>query len=279
MNNVTVLINTLNEEKNIKNCLETVKWADEIIIVDMYSDDRTVEIAREYTDKIYMHERLGYADPARQFALDQATNDWILFVDADELVPVELKNKLLEIAQLNEYDAVRTPHRNFFFGKEMKGAGWGPHQDTHIRFFKRNKMTYTGTVHNFAQLDKTAKVFIVSDPNLGFIHFGMKTIEQYLEKLNRYTTLEAINDYKGKVKFSIVKTLLKSSREFMIRYFFQQGYKDGFYGLALSLFMFMYRIVVDTKLFLMYRFEGNEPSQKIQTYYDNLSKKEAEKYE
>ena len=85
---ISILIHTLNEERNIRNCLETVKWADEIIIIDMYSDDRTVEITKEYTDKIFYHERMGYADPARQFGLEKATHEWVLQVDADELVPL-----------------------------------------------------------------------------------------------------------------------------------------------------------------------------------------------
>ncbi len=88
---ISVLINTFNEERNIKNCLESVSWADEIIIVDMYSDDKTVDIAKNYTDKIYYFERMGYADPARQFALKKATHEWVLIVDADEMVPLELR--------------------------------------------------------------------------------------------------------------------------------------------------------------------------------------------
>ena len=96
---VSVLIHTLNEERNIRNCLETVIWAEEIIVVDMYSDDKTVEIAREYTDKIFYFERVGYVEPARKFALERATKPWILVVDADELVPRKLYEKLKEVTE------------------------------------------------------------------------------------------------------------------------------------------------------------------------------------
>ena len=88
---ISVSINTFNEERNIKNCLESVKWADEIVIVDMYSTDKTVKIAKEYTDKIFYFENLGYADPAREFARNKTTNEWILDIDADEVDSKKIK--------------------------------------------------------------------------------------------------------------------------------------------------------------------------------------------
>jgi len=135
---VSVLVHTLNEEKNIRNCLETVKWADEIIIVDMYSDDKTTEIASEYTDKIFYHERMGYADPARQFGLEKASNEWILILDADELVPLKLKKRLETIIEEDLGDIISIPRNNYFFGKVMRHTGWGPLQDTLHRFSRKN---------------------------------------------------------------------------------------------------------------------------------------------
>ena len=123
--NISVLINTFNEEKNIENCLKAVKWADEIIIVDMYSDDKTVEIASKYTDKIFYFKRMRYADPARQFALKNASYDWILVVDADELVPLKLKNKILEISIKNLGDVVYIPRSNYFAGEKNQWNGNG----------------------------------------------------------------------------------------------------------------------------------------------------------
>ncbi len=91
---VSVLVHTLNEEKNIRHCLETVKWASEIVIIDMYSDDKTTEIASEYTDKIFYHERMDFADPARDSsAWKKASNRWVLILDADEMVPFRLKER------------------------------------------------------------------------------------------------------------------------------------------------------------------------------------------
>ncbi|MCD6364169.1 MAG: glycosyltransferase family 2 protein [Synergistetes bacterium] len=119
---ISAIVHTFNEEHNIRNCLESVKWADEIVIIDMYSEDKTVEIAREYTDKIYFFERKGYADPARQFGIDQASCKWILIVDADEMIPKRLSQRLKEIAEKDEADVVYIPRRNFLFGKPLKGG-------------------------------------------------------------------------------------------------------------------------------------------------------------
>ena len=117
-NGISVIINTLNEEKNIKNCLESVKWADEILLVDMYSEDRTVEIAKKYTDQILYHEKLGYVEPARIFALENATNEWIVVIDADELIPKKLKKRIVHIVEDDLADIVKIPHNNYFFGKK-----------------------------------------------------------------------------------------------------------------------------------------------------------------
>lgn len=276
--NISVLINTFNEEKNIRNCLESVKWANEIIIVDMYSDDRTVEIAREYTDKIYMHKRMGYADPARQFALEKASNEWILVVDADEIVPIELRNRLIEIAESGKYDAVLIPHINYFFGYKMKGTGWGPLQDMHVRFFRKNKVSYTDRVHAFTQLDPSARVFKINDENCGFVHFGMDSLEQYLEKFNRYTTIEAINDFDEGKKFSLLKVLYQSFMEVFKRLIYQKAYKDGLQGIVLVFLMVLYRIVAGFKLYLMYKYNEKNTKQKVRNIYQKIAEEVIDEY-
>lgn len=276
---ISVLINTLNEEKNIRNCLECVSWADEIVVVDMHSDDKTVEIAKEYTDRIFMHERLGYADPARKFALEQATGDWILVVDADELVPVTLRDSLVEIVKTSQYDAVSIPHRNYFFGHPMKGSGWGPLQDMHIRFFKKEMMTYSDRVHAFAQLNKDARVFQLLDDRCAFIHFNYLDVEHFLDKLNRYTTIEAENALVAGEAFSAVKLFPKIAKEFIIRYVRLKGYKDGFQGLAMCLMMAFYRLSSALKLSIMERYNKQSDVRKpITAYYHQVAQEEIAKY-
>jgi glycosyltransferase involved in cell wall biosynthesis len=138
---LSVAIIAGNEEKKIGDCLESVKWADEIIVVDSGSTDRTVEIAKRYTDKVFIRKWEGYA-PQKQFAIDQATCDWILSLDADERVSPELKDEILKILESEtEFDGFYIPRRNFFLGKWIKSCGWYPNYQ--LRLFKKGKAKVT----------------------------------------------------------------------------------------------------------------------------------------
>ncbi|VBB09312.1 nucleotide-diphospho-sugar transferases [Lucifera butyrica] len=268
---ISVIIHTFNEEKNIRNCLECVKWADEIIVVDMYSDDKTIEIAQGYTDKIFMYERSGYADPARKFALEQASSEWILVVDADELVPMKLQRVLIDIAESDKYDAVLIPHLNYFFGYPMKGTGWGPLQDMHIRFFKKQYMYYSDKVHDFAHLSKDARLFRLLDKDCAFVHFNFLTVEHYIEKFNRYTTIEAQGKYKHDIPFDLKKIVISSAKEFIRRFLFCKGYSDGFRGLSLSLLMVTYQLVINLKLKIMYECSNLNYDEVIRLKYNKIA--------
>jgi glycosyltransferase involved in cell wall biosynthesis len=267
---ISVIVNTLNEEANIRNCLESVKWADEIIVVDMYSDDRTREIAAEYTSKVFLHERMGYVEPARQFALEKATNEWILVVDADELVPLFLRNRLVEIVKENLHDAVIIPRANYFFGKRLIGAGWGASQDLQTRFYRKSVINYGTRIHNFGSLQSNARIITIED-NISFIHFNYKDYEHFIDKLNRYTTIEAKNDYEDGKSIKFSRLLYISAKEFLSRYFKFKGYKDGVEGFTLSLLMAIYRLTAGMKLLLMKRYMTTESTTKIIEEYQKVA--------
>ena len=127
MARLSVIVITYNEEQNIEDCLRSVCWADEIIVVDAYSQDRTVELARKYTDRVYQRERAGYA-PAKQFALGQATGDWVLWIDADERVTPELATQIREAVSRNPnpFSGYYLPRRAYFLGRWIKHCGWYP---------------------------------------------------------------------------------------------------------------------------------------------------------
>jgi glycosyltransferase involved in cell wall biosynthesis len=273
-NKISVLINTLNEENNIRNCLESVKWADELIVVDMYSDDKTVEIAKEYTDKIYYFERLGYADPARQYALEKATNSWILVIDADEMVPVGLKRELEKIMKYGIADVVRIPRNNYIFGHLMKGTGWGALQDMHYRFFKRDYVSFNGKIHAFTEITDDAKIYEIKNPKNGFIHFNHIDIEYFIEKLNRYTTIEAKNMFNNDKKppKTFLEELFRIIYEFFNRFFIKGGYKDGFLGFYLALLMGAYRASAYFKYRLMVKYSSEVPKNKILKLYGEISR-------
>jgi len=267
---VSVLINTLNEEKNIRNCLESVKWADEIILVDMYSDDKTIDIAKEYTDNIFMHERMGYVEPARQFALEKATNNWVLVLDADELIPITLKEKLLKIKKENNYEIVSIPRKNYFFGEELVATGWAPLNDKQLRFFKKNKMNFSSRIHKFYEPEPNAQKLELND-EFFIIHFNYLGVEHFLNKLNRYTTIEAENAYDNDEKFSLKKLIFLPLKEFLIRFLYKKGYKDGIKGFVLSVFMAIYQLSLQMKLFLIERNKTKNIEKEIKKSYDNIA--------
>ena len=116
---LTSAIITFNEEKDIARCLEHLKWADEILIVDSFSEDRTVDICRKYTDKIYQHKWPGFG-PQRNYALHLVDTEWVLFVDADEVVPKELAEEIIEAINNQKFEGYEIPRRNYFLGKPLR---------------------------------------------------------------------------------------------------------------------------------------------------------------
>jgi glycosyltransferase involved in cell wall biosynthesis len=280
MNNpaISVIVHTLNEAANIRTCLECLKWADEIIVIDMYSEDQTVTIAREFTDKIFMHERMRYVEPARQFGLQQASHEWILVVDADELVPMELRDVLLKIAGENKYDAVSIPRRNYFFGYAMQQTGWEAVQDSQLRFFKKQFMNYGSHIHSGVQLSPQAIVCSIQEEQYAFIHFNYLDVEQFIEKMNRYTTIEAENAYDAHSKFSKSRVCRHMLREFKNRYIKNKGYKDGFQGFMLAVLMCTYQASIGFKRYLMEKLATKNVSQKITAQYKDIADNEIKKY-
>ncbi len=278
---ISVLINTFNEERNIKYCLETVKWAEDIVIVDMYSEDKTVEIAKNYTDRIFFFERCGYADPARPFALEKAKFDWCLIIDADELVPYKMYLKIKEIISNDLADVVYFPRNNYFFGILLQGNCFGALQDKQPRLFKKNFMVLSPAVHAIFNIKKNARVMIVENPEEGFIHFSCIDVEHFIDKLNRYTTIEADNIFKGlkKKPESFLKELYLIVREVGGRFLFRKGYKDGVIGLYLALLSGSYRVSSFLKLRIMEKYNSEKPRTEILRYYQNIAEKIIKEYE
>jgi (heptosyl)LPS beta-1,4-glucosyltransferase len=247
---ITAVMNTLNEEARLPFSLGSVRpWVDEIVVVDMHSDDRTAEIARSFGARVALHDRIGYADPARALAIGLATTDWILILDADEMVRPSLARRLLSVAATNEADIVRIPMVNYLLGEPLLATGWGPHQDRHQRFFRRGTVTTTGDIHNYLLADKKATVLdLAPTPDLSLVHFNYVDISHFVEKLNRYTTIEAQLGLARRTRSSNVGSLVAASREFFRRYLKARGYRDGWRGFYLASLMAGYRLVTAAKL-------------------------------
>ena len=236
---ISVIIITKNEENNIEDCLKSVQWADEIIIVDSESNDTTVEIAGKYTQKIYTRKWEGYSKQ-KQYALSLASNEWVLSVDADERITVELKDEIQ--SGLNEnYDGFRISRRNYFLGKHITGCGWD--NDYQLRLFKRSKTTVTDRyVHeSFEVKGKIGQLDNRID------HYSYRTLKDAIAKMNNYSTLEARQKYKNK-KVIPIDFLTHPASAFLQYFVVRKGYRDGKYGLMVSLLHAMTNMQIYMKI-------------------------------
>lgn len=247
---ISVVINTLNEEKNLPYALRSVRpWVDEIVVVDMYSQDRTADIVLQFKAKLYYHERMNFADPARAFAVSQATGEWILVLDADEVIPLPLSCKLREIARGDVADVVKLHRLNYLLGVPLGYSGWGPSQDALMRFFKRGWLHMTARIHDFLKPVPGARILeIPYQPDHAIVHFPYLDVAQFLERLNRYTTIEAEQARERGETTARLSALAHAAREFIGRYVRARGYRDGWRGLYLSLFMAFYRLATYAKV-------------------------------
>ena len=266
---VSAVLLARNEEENIGYCLQTVGWCDEIIVVDMESADRTAEIAREYTDRVYGHPLVAAFDIAKKFAVGKATGDWIMLIDADEMVPVGLSRALLEIAAGGEADIVEVPYKLYIMGDLVRYSGWGG--TFHPCFFRKEKMTFTGALHNFMHGAPGAVVARLppSDDNC-ILHFNYIDSAHFVEKMNRYTSVEAQQLFDGGAAFSYYKLCRAMAAEFYGRFFRHKGYKDGVRGISLCLMMAFYRALSYIKLWEKYEFRDSPVSDRYKKLKESV---------
>ncbi|PIQ24557.1 hypothetical protein COW36_11105 [bacterium (Candidatus Blackallbacteria) CG17_big_fil_post_rev_8_21_14_2_50_48_46] len=175
---ISVVIHTKNEEKNIRTCLESVTWADELLVIDMYSDDTTCEIAREYGAKIIPHIPVTFIDQARNFALAQVQHQWTLVLDADERVPEALKTELRHLSQAADSVAgYWLPRQNWFFGEWIQDL----FPDFQMRFFRSGSGAWTGMIHDFARIQGET-VYLPARPELALQHYSYHTVQDFAQK-------------------------------------------------------------------------------------------------
>lgn len=247
---ISVVVNTLNEEKNLPFALRSVHpWADEIVVCDMHSDDKTVEIARGFGATVCFHERVGFADPARAYAISQARNEWVLVLDADELVPLPLAEEIRRLVAEDRHGAVRLPRLNYLLGAQVMHLGWGPDQDTQLRLFKKSAVKITPDIHNFFNPHPGVEVHkLPYREGLALVHFNYIDLTQFIEKLNRYALIEARQAFERGERASFVRGVWLASREWLSRYLRHGGTREGWRGLYLTAMMSMYRLAIAGKL-------------------------------
>lgn len=252
MATISVVINTLNEKLNIERCIKSVKWADEIIVVDMESDDQTADIARGLGATVFSHKRMGYVEPARNFAIGKASMDWILVLDADEEVSESLASELKTLTQKQNLDFVELPRKNIIFGKWMKGSGWWP--DFNIRFFKKGTVSWTDRIHRRPAVTGQG-IKLESAEGYALIHHHYTNLSEYLERMFRYTKIQADNLSEDGVKFNWKDLIKRPLSEFLSRFFVNRGFDDGLHGLSLSLLQAFSQLIVYLRLWEMEGFK------------------------
>src|SRR3989344_3516029 len=253
---ISVIINTFNEERNIEQAIRSVEWADEIIVCDMHSDDQTIEIAGKMGAKVVFHKKEGYVEPARNFAISKASNEWILIVDADEVITETLARRLQEIANVTEQiDYVRIPRKNVIFGHFMRHSGWWP--DYKVRFFRKGQVRWTDRIHRPPETLGQG-LDLPADEKFAFVHHNYDTVSQFVERMDKYTTIQAKELKEEGHKFDWKDLFEKPLGEFLSRFFANEGYRDGLHGLALSLLQAFSFLVLYLKLWEMDKFKEQD---------------------
>lgn len=240
---ITAIIPTFNNAKIIRRCLESVKWADEILIVDSYSTDDTLNICREYKATIIQHEYMNSA-LQKNWATPQAKYNWILLTDSDEVVEVTLKNAILKILENPdpEIDAYRIPRKNYVYGKWFPYCGYYP--DFNIRLFRKHCRYKIREVH--ADID-------VRKDRLGtlrghHIHDDFNNINEYLTKFPRYMRYETDELMKQGKKFKLRSVTFRPLAMFCFCYFYKKGFMGGLRGFMISIQRAYYNFIMYMQL-------------------------------
>lgn len=226
---ITVIIPTFNEERNIKDCLETVKWADEILIVDSYSTDKTLEIARQYTERIVQREYINSA-AQKNWAIPRATHPWVMIVDSDERVPPLLRDEILKLLENpGDFVGFRLFRQNHFLGKPIRFCGW--QRDDVLRLFRKDKGRYQ---------EREVHADVIVDGKIGvlknkLLHYTFQSFDQYMKKFDRYTRWAARDRARTTQKVRWYHLTLRPLWRFIRQYFLYLGVLDGKAGLIICL--------------------------------------------
>lgn len=244
---LSIIVITKDEERNIDACLRSVHWANEIIVVDACSQDKTVEMARRYTNLVFVRAWPGFG-PQKNFAIDQAKSEWILIVDADERVTDALRQEIVRTISgpvPPEIAGYEIPRRNNFYGRWMRGGGVFP--DYQLRLFRRASGRYDDTlVHE--RLELNGRIARLVNP---FDHYSIPTVDRHFRKMSRYTTLAAEEKLKAEKRISMAQVGLHHIGTFFKSYVLRKGFIDGVHGLIAALFAAMHTFVKYAKAWEM----------------------------
>ena len=228
MNRLSVTIIAWNEEERLRACLESVAWADEIVVLDAESTDKTVQVAREFTDRIWVRPWPGFS-AQKNFALDQANGEWVLSLDADERVTPELRERIARIVSANgPADGYSIPRKNIFWGAWVRHGGLYP--DYQLRLFRRNAGRFVDSaVHESVRVE--GRVEALAEPML---HHSYRGLEDFVARSNRYSALAAQQFVSRGGRAGLAALVLRPLGRFLSMYVLRTGFLDGWRGFVLA---------------------------------------------
>ena len=244
---ISVIILAKNEEVRIEECLKSVYgWADEIIVVDDDSTDKTNQIALKYTDKIFKR-KMDLEGKQRNFGVSKAKNEWVMMLDCDERPTDELKKEIEAVLNDKSLEIVAywVPQINFLGNVQLKYGGWS---NPHIRLYQKKHLTWSeakqDVVHPGIKMTPGTK-----GGNLkgSLIHYNFANVEDFIKKVNRYSTLEAIKWHYDGRKMTQGKAMWRTIDRFFRRYVGKKGYKDGYYGFVAAVLSGFYEFAAYSK--------------------------------
>ncbi len=250
---ISATVITLNEEDNIAAALESLAWADEIIVVDSESTDRTVEIARRFTERIYVRAWPGYSNQ-KNFAAQQASFDWVFSLDADERVSEGLAVELQKLKRGPEptVAAFEMPRLTFYLGRWIRHSGWYP--DHKVRLYNRKAASFQGEfVHESVKVNgRTERL------SGDILHYTVQNASDHHQRIDRYTTLAARELYQKGRRATPLSMLISPAVAFLRSYIIKLGFLDGAQGVAIARFAAHYVFLKNLKLWEMNTKTSNE---------------------
>ncbi len=223
---ISAVVITYNEEANIERCLASLAFADEIVVLDSFSEDRTVEIARRFTDKVSQREFAGYADQ-KNAAMELASNDWVLVIDADEVVPEQLAGEIRKAVESDRCAAYRMPRLSYFCGKPIRHCGWYP--DYVIKLMRKSKSRYPDRlVHETPEVDGP-----VGTLRSDLLHYTYRDLDELCRKMVSHSRAAARQKMRDGERFRLRKLLFAPGIAFLKKYIVKQGFRDGLRGYVL----------------------------------------------
>jgi glycosyltransferase involved in cell wall biosynthesis len=229
MNKLSVAIITKNEEANIDRCLSSVNWADEIVVVDSGSQDYTLNICKKHGVKIFTSKWFGFGK-TKQLAVDYCNHDWILSLDADEIVTKRLRQRIESKLENPQFYGYRIKRSSYYLGQKIKHCGWD--KDYPIRLFNKQHGRFNSKIVHESVEISDAKLGVINEL---LLHYTYPTIKSHIEKMTNYAFLGAQQNFTKKKRATIIGALFRGLFKFMKMYFLQKGILDGRYGFILSL--------------------------------------------